>query len=435
MFGVVTDLIDQTVEKENAPEPSSHYAPWIGGGVGDEMPDLLADAEYEMESHRPLLSEENTPAVVSDDEAKDDDDDDESITPMASSNNPNLKRQLEALVPLLDRLGRTLTDAAPHLASYAASLPNEPTREPERTAAGESNVVVAQEVLEEATTPERRSGLFSLLPVSSRSPAPPVLETSHVSVISDDDEDAIEPDYVDFVSGGVNTTRGEVRSRGGRSNSDEAGLLGAYLAAASLGSLASDDDGNEAGGLQGLGRLIRQRETGGTGGGGIDIHIHAIVTGPAVGNGTMAVIGEPQITPPRPTLFSSNSRRSGIAEPRIPPSAPVDEEELGIFSDLYSENPTPVDLQNGVLPSAISRAGSISSDPVDEIESLASDGRAPRQNSFRSETSRSPRRRGIMPREIPSSATGRRGGPVSRLFRRLSRRSLADPDRSRDRGM
>lgn len=433
VFGAVTDLLEQSVEKEITNEPAKHYTPWIGGGISleDEIPDLLSDAECEIESHRPLLSDESIPAVRSDDEAKDEEHS-MPVTQVASPTNPNLKRQLQTLIPLLDRLGRTLTDAAPHLAAYAASLPDEPAREPERTAPGESNVVIAREVAEELAPPERRSGLFSLLPVGGRSSGPPVVAPADVAVVSDDDEEVIAPDYIDFVSGVVNTTRGEVRSRGSRSSSDEAGLLGAYLTAASLGSLGGDDDGNEGGGLQGLGRLIRQRETNGsTGGGGIDIHIHAIVTGPAVGNGTMAIIGDPQISAPRPALFTSDSRRSGFAEPRISLSAPVDEEELGIFSDLYSENPTPVDLQNGVLPAEIERIDIASPDPVDEIDSLASDGRAPRHNSLRSESpSRSPRHRGSGSRELPLFAPTRRGGPVSRLLRRLSRRSLADPDRS-----
>jgi hypothetical protein len=426
VFSVVTELLEQSVEKDNnIEEPTNHYAPWIGGGLEEEMPSLLSDAEYEMESHRPLLGDENARDVVPDEEAKDEE---RSVgQPMASrSKNPNLKKQLQTLVPLLDRLGRTLTDAAPHLAAYAASLPDEAPKEPERTAPGESNVVIAREVFEEPA-PERRSGLFSLLPVGGRSPAPapPIVEPSDVAVVSDDEEEVMEPDYVDFASGVVNTTRGDVRTRGGRSSSDEAGLLGAYLAAASLGSLTGDDDGNEGGGLQGLGRLIRQRETnGGNGGGGIDIHIHAIVTGPAVGNaGTMALIGEPQVTPPRPTLFSSNSRRSGISEPRIPLSAPLDEEELGIFSDLYSENPTPVDLQNGVLPAETGTSiGSVA--PIEELESL--DGRVSLRTSLRSA---SPRRRSNAP-PPPTTPPARRGGPVSRLFRRLSRRSLAHPERS-----
>jgi hypothetical protein len=417
VFGVVTELLEQSVEKDEQQLPGNHYAPWIGGGLEEEVPSLLSDAEYEIESHRPLLGDnDNAPDVFSDEEAKDEE---RSVQPVASrSENPNLKKQLQSLVPLLDRLGRTLMDAAPHLAAYAASLPDEPPKEPERTAPGKSNVVIAREVVEEPA-PERRSGLFSLLPRA----APPIVESSDVAVVSDDEEEVMEPDYVDFASGVVNTTRGEVRTRGGRSSSDEAGLLGAYLAAASLGSLTGDDDGNELGGLQGLGRLIRQRETnGGNGGGGIDIHIHAIVSGPAVGDniGTMALIGEPQVTTPRPTLFSSNSRRSGISEPRIPLSAPLDEEELGIFSDLYSENPTPVDLQNGVPPAETGTSiGSVA--PIEELESLDS-------RISRGTRSASPRRRSYGP---PTTTTpARRGGPVARLFRRLSRRSLADPDRS-----
>lgn len=434
VFSLVNDQIEQVVETENPRGSSGHgnNVPWISGGVSDDMPQLISDHVADID--RPFTNEE-TAASQCDGEAKHPEHA-YNTNDTANDPDPALKKGLLALIPLLDRLGRTLIDAAPHLAAYAASLPDELPREPERTAPGESNVVFAKDEEEEPVVPvpeiRSMSSLFSLLPLGGRSSVENVRSLPEAQAI-DDDEEILEPDYMDFLNSTVNTTRGEVRNRGGRSGSDEGGLLGAYLAAASLSSLTNDEEGAEgsAGGLAGLGRLIRQRETnggigGGGGGGGIDIHIHAIVTGPAVG-GTggmgmgMALLGEPQIATARPTLFSSNSRRAGITEPRIPPSVPIDEEELGIFSDLYSENPTPVDLQNGVLPAEGSRAASVSSGPLDEIESIAS---VSRMGSTRSETSRSPRRRGNTQRE-PSS-TPRRGGTLSRLFRRLSRRAGAE---------
>lgn len=429
VFHVVNTMLDQTLEKgkENVEEEHLRNVPWMSGGVVDDdmddLPPLLSNSGADGGETAPLIGP-NVESAASPAPTNDD------LQMIA------LKKKLQTLVPLLDRLGRTLTDAAPHVASYAASLPDEPAIEPERVAPGESNVVIAEEEEEPSPEPSDRhstiGGLFSLLPVGGRSAPPPAVTPEPA-----EDEELVEPDYVDFVNGVVNTTRGEVRTRGGRSSSsdDGAGLLGAYLAAASLGSAANDDDGDgSGGGLQGLGRLIRQREANGGGGGGIDIHIHAIVTGPAVGGGGLgglAMLGDPQIATPRPTLFSTNSRRGGITEPRIPLSAPVDEEELGIFSDLYSETPTPVDLQNGVLPAeGRGRTGSIGSGPFDDLadlESIASVvSRRSRNSSI--ERARSPGRR------RSDANADRRGGPVSRLIRRLSRRrsgfdrAAHDPD-------
>ena len=158
------------------------------------------------------------------------------------------------------------------------------------------------------------------------------------------------------------------------------------------------------------------------GGGGIDIHIHAIVTGPTMGGTGFALLGDPQIAAPRPALFSSHSRRSGITETRIPVSAPIDEEELGIFADLYSENPSPVDLHNGVLPAEVTRAENFTARPLDEIESLieslTTDGRVLSRPGRSFQQSRSARTRPIALPPPP-----RRHGTISRLFRRLSRRT------------
>jgi hypothetical protein len=333
------------------------------------------------------------------------------------------KKQLQMLAPLLDRLGRTLTDAAPHVASYAASLPDDPPREPQRTPPGQSNVVVARDVLPEPPQPQRAS-LFSLLSVSGRRSGASTLPRGNDSddyPESEDEDEIIEPDYVDFVSGSVNTSRGEVRGRGSRSSTDDASsLLGAYLAAASLSSLLSDDDGGDSGGLPGLVRLLRQRDAGSGSGGGIDIHIHAIVTGPGVATGGLAMLGEQPVapSPTRPSLFSSSSRRSGIVEPRSPGVvAPVDDEELGIFADLYSENPAPVDLQNGSPPSGVTEHRSSSANSLDNVDSVSGD-----SLRISADNSRSPWRRNQPLRENSSQSS--RGGAIFRVIRRVSRRSL-----------
>jgi hypothetical protein len=157
------------------------------------------------------------------------------------------------------------------------------------------------------------------------------------------------------VFGVVNTTRGEVR-RGPRSRpvaDDAASLLGTYLAAASLSSLLSGDSDDDDTGLQTLGRILRDRGSGG----GIDIHIHAVVTAPggalpaglaALGggggggaggaNGGGVDAGSIILSTRSPSRATPN--RASSAQPL--PSA-LQEDDEGIFSALYSENPAPVD--------------------------------------------------------------------------------------------
>jgi hypothetical protein len=165
----------------------------------------------------------------------------------------------------------------------------------------------------------------------------------------------------------VNTSRGEVRT-GPRSRSQPdnvASLLGAYLAAATLGSISGSDEnenGEENGSGLGLGRLLREeRGAGGGGGGGIDIHIHAVVTAPGVGTGGLGLATLGGATPTAATLggtrnlFSSARDRSSrspssLLRPRNPSFSHIlanndddhDIADMGLFSELYSENPTPL---------------------------------------------------------------------------------------------
>ena len=280
------------------------------------------------------------------------------------------RRQLEMLAPVLDRLGRALTDAAPHIASYAATLPeaepvqteDDPTELP-RVAAGDHHPPLGG-LLSLLTRERNRRSHQQTTDTGPTSPFE--TETARVTTV--------DPDHVDFASGLVNTTRGEVRS-GPRTRSqqdDMAGLLGAYLAAASLGSLSGldgsdnlDENGNN---VQGLGRLLRDRGAGGTGigGGGIDIHIHAVVTAPGVTPGGLGFAtlggGGGGMTGPGATgvgarnLFSSARERNRASTSLLRARSPVlstiatQEEDDGIFSDLYSETPNAVDPNGSPQP-------------------------------------------------------------------------------------
>lgn len=372
------------------------------------------------------------------------------------------RRQLEALAPLLDRLGRALTDAAPHVASFAATLPvgerpsHGPTSDPEA-----DNVVIVGETNEEPPPVEERSsiasagsGLFSLLSRDSRFRTSAATRNSGSSfyTANDDDSEPIlreaaestDADYVDFVNGMVNTTRGDPRSGGRRGGLDDSlsGLLGAYLALSSLvGEGTSDNENeNEGGGLQGLGRLLRER--GNNGGGGIDIHIHAIVTGPGIGPGTMAVMGGPLGGPPIETntgdvprgLFSGVGRRgvgSGDSA-RVTAAIPnTDEDDMGIFADLYSENPAPLDPQGNPTTDTNAPAGTHRDD-----ERAGSDGAALNSHVAYGRTrtgpeTRSPSRLGSYSsqRNGRSGPSPRRGSAVGRSLRNLlspRRRSSAN---------
>jgi hypothetical protein len=85
-------------------------------------------------------------------------------------------------------------------------------------------------------------------------------------------------------------------------------------------------------------------------GGGIDIHIHAIVTAPGLAPGGLGLAtlggggggGSPPAT--AGNVFSQNrDRRSNGPLLRLrSPAVLQEEDDNGIFSELYSENPSPI---------------------------------------------------------------------------------------------
>jgi hypothetical protein len=422
---------------------------------------------------------------------------------------PFNRRQLEMLAPLLDRLGRTLVDAAPHIVSLAASLPYEE----EQAAATQDahHPTTISEVdsdddddndddedsdladLPDLTPTERHphhaplGGLLSILSHSrsgSRRNAVPSPSTSNTNNHHNHPSSAnsfelahggIDPDHVDYATGLVNTSRGELRSgpRGSNrsSNDDVASLLGAYLAAASLGGLSgtlddalgNDDDNNAntnntttVNNISGLGRLLRERGTGG--GGGIDIHIHAVVTAPGVTPGGLgfATLGGGGATPMATAIplggggrniFSArerSSRTSGSILRASRNAIPVmthqeveddqgddDESSLGLFSELYSENPTPVDPNGSPAPGE-RQVDTTMQEPTDgnshrrhhnSPRDVDSSSRAPRMMSpgLRNDSlTLSPARRSSNSRRRPSTERPRATG-WSRLFRRRGR--------------
>lgn len=360
------------------------------------------------------------------------------------------RRQLEMLAPILDRLGRALTDAAPHIASLAASLPE---AEPVQNADNSSDV---PDLVGDHHPP--LGGLLSLLTRERNRRAQQSADQSPTSALDVEATrvSTIDPDHVDFASGLINTTRGEVRSgpRGRSQQDDMAGLLGAYLAAASLGSMTSGDPDNldeNGNSVQGLGRLLRDRGTAG-GGGGIDIHIHAVVTAPGVTPGGLgfATLGGGGIVPGAAgmgtrNMFSSARERSrgtgSLLRSRHPTFASAivnqDDDDWGLFSELYSENPVPVDPNGSPQPGERperNAAGTDDSmqDDSDYLSRISSprlgSGLAMRSDSLSLTTTRRSRRsNGSLARESSERSRG-----WGRLFRRRSRSSHRNGNGNQD---
>jgi hypothetical protein len=393
-------LLDRAVANAN---PPSNETPRVLSGPRDLPWSAAPDTEGEEETEENSHLDGNSPARL-----------------------PVSRRELERLAPLTDRLGRTLTEAAPHIASLAASMPEE---KPDTSAQSETQNISSLDE-SEASVPriEDTSAASALAPATGFFSSLLSRRSSSRSARVEDiipEEEAVgeileDPDFVDFVNGMTNTSRGDVSSRQS-SDGGTASLLGAYLAAASLSSLANGNDdgsGNDEhrpSGLAGLGRLLRHGNSNNNNGdGGIDIHIHAIVTGPGIGPAALAM-GQPQANtitrangtgrPPSRTRRSSRNRNTSI------PSS-TDDLSDGIFDALYSENPTPLDphgesqITNESVPNGLRQENTGTSE-LAPLSSLTTD--LPTVGS-RVSSARSANRR-------------RRGSVLSRLLRRvLSRR-------------
>lgn len=222
----------------------------------------------------------------------------------AEDKSPDIQ-QLKALAPLLDRLGRTLTDIAPHIASYAAAIED-------------SNKLESRDEGEQSSV-------------------------THARISSNDNVNEENPEMADYVHGMVNAASRENRRdtlSGGSSGRESEGSSGG-----SGGILSSIFSGGDDAGA--LNRLLRVNGNGSDG--GIDIHIHAIVTPTpglamfgAGGGGTpgLGFAMQPS-TNFRPRTSNDVSGSDNEAESNHPPAPTpaTDEDDLGLFSDLYSESP------------------------------------------------------------------------------------------------
>lgn len=304
-----------------APSSLSQHLPWAHG----------THSAFDTEGERSAVLSTNSQSV-------------------ASSSHRRDKRRMESLAPLLDRLGRTVTDAAPHIAALAESLPDiriEGGDEEQAEDAAESMVRSA-------------SRLFWGSSPDEASATTPLLTAEDGPRLSDRQPD--DPDFQDFVNGMVNVSRGDptIRSSGRvnrtrRTEDDSTNpFLASYLAGGLSGSSSNDDD--DAGGESGRNVPRVVRLGGGDNGGGsagIDIHIHAIVTGPGVGAMPemppgIAGFGMPfaNETTDATSNFSfgsadqANNSTSTSNLGTLSDENADDEEDLALFDDLYSENPS-----------------------------------------------------------------------------------------------
>lgn len=385
-------------------------------------------------------------------------DDADSVESSTRTDTRAQQRALQALAPMLDRLGRTLVDAAPHVAALAAARAEEA---PSSLDTIDEHPSSLGGLLSMLSRDRRRNSMASSQAVASNATAT-AADQATVTTADVNSEVSIDPDYTDFAAGLVNTTRGEVRtgprSRSSTGADDLGSLLGAYLAAASLASSDSGDDSN----LQLLGRILRDRDSSGGGGGGIDIHIHAVVTAPGMlgdgdtggtatttggggGGGLGALLaglggGVATATTTDANTVANNTATAALTEDlesylptarRVPTILQQQDDDLGIFSELYSENPEPAANATAAAATGAAAAASThqtptavvtpSTSPLRATATPSSQRRSPRHTSSPSasshnNTSATVNHNNSTPQT--SSPTQRRQGFLGRFLRR-----------------
>ncbi|KAL3769228.1 hypothetical protein ACHAW5_001960 [Stephanodiscus triporus] len=312
--------------------------------------------------------------------------------------------RLRQLAPLLDRLGRTLTDAAPHIAALADSLPPsmmQPQPHLGSVASNRTSIVAAGDAYA-TTAPVPSSSGEDVDPIQSLTArashlyfgigndeneeesddptgyrltettyAVPASRTSmapladNLEVIHEETTPRIDPDLTDYVNGMVNTTRGGGGGFGsGRSSNRDNGmdslsssLLATYLASIGGNSGAEGGNGGNTNGRDNA-RVIRMgggiAGNGGSSslggeGAGIDIHIHAIVTGPGMegigGLGDFVMDYDGGIGGDATTITAPRNNDIPFFDRVSPPGNNYhDDDDADLFSELYSESPDPVNL-------------------------------------------------------------------------------------------
>jgi hypothetical protein len=412
--------------------------PWMAQeGVNDGENSTKSDKSDDDDDDRTYSSAVRCNIVDSEEEDEQENiyyDDEDAISERVSGRDPRTmysQRELRNLATVFDRLGRILTTSASHVASLAASLPEEINTSSDQSASNSSERTNPPE-LETSLAP-----LGGLLSLWSRERRRHNGNQENVSTRPETLTATIDPDHVDFASGVVNTSRGEFRQgpRSRTSHDDVANLLGTYLAAASLGSVTADDD-NGSGSSTGLARLLSRGSNGGSGDTGIDIHIHAIVTAPGASPGGMgiATIGSAGRSPTAilggaRNLFSSSrsSARSGGGGALRGNSIlstntdPMDEEDYAdLFSELYSENPRPIDPNGSLVQesSQTTATGNQETENDDDNNTGSNNSQTQTNQPLGNSNGIGDERQGQNQNSSPRQSVERRSGVLRRLFRR-----------------
>jgi len=337
----------------------------------------------------------------------------ETIPSSSRGRTATTRTDLQALAALFDRLGRTLTHLAPHVAALAATFPDSSTSRTSDTATSreseqeeivieENDRAYSEEVANKTDTEqnitdnsdvaggnEDNQAELLLIDAPVTTPTAFFPSATRSSTTGEAQLQSRQPDeYVDFVNGmvhtrlagsssssfmsGINSARG-----GARNGRDRAAAIASFLTnstgsesfssgvavggsnvgvdrnAAAEGVEVDEDgttsDANATAGLPSDGasfpeNLARLFAGGGVSdGGGIDIHIHAFVTpgflpGGLLFGGLPGVLGTSTVdtTPSVSAVSASASETSS----RVPLRHVENEEDLGLFDELYGE-PTP----------------------------------------------------------------------------------------------
>ncbi len=295
--------------------------------------------------------------------------------PFAANNTHMTIPQLRQLAPLLDRLGRTLTDAAPHVAALADSLPQQTVPPSSNAGSGidvrTSNDLTDEEADHSQTLVGRASHLYFGIGDNNTEETTgieaPFCEHDRV-VVHEETTSIIDPDLTDYINGMVNTARTFGGTGSGRNsnrdstNTEQSGssLQASYLASMGGGGGGSADRNRFGARTHSIGnnspRVMRMgganggtRGSGLGGGPGIDIHIHAIVTGPGMG-GIGGLGGFPfdsfGVGNIMPTVLprSNHNHLFSAAAATAAASPTINNDDADLFSELYSESPDPVNL-------------------------------------------------------------------------------------------
>lgn len=219
------------------------------------------------------------------------------------------KKKMLDLAPLLDRLGRILIDAAPHVANIASSLPdpkldiNSDEETDSKPTAIENTEMDQLHHNEDATQRPLRPSWAT----NTRT-------AEHTTDIQNDV--SILPDHVDFINSFINHRNDSNGSRNRSSGNSGSSLLSSYLSNV----------------ISGNGRDANMVRLGG-GPGSVDVHIHAIVTGP--GGAPINPIRD--FFPSRNTTPSSSFPNENTQQHVVVPS----EETNNLFADLYGATHDP----------------------------------------------------------------------------------------------